>query len=122
MLKGTLIAESLRVGAALSGLRLQITRIRRAEVASAAAGQPREWTVLDFEASEDTADRLATALAACLSTRGAWYVAFRSASEAFVVFAGRVFRYPRGDARGRSEAQAHGRSAGIPEAQLDWPD
>jgi len=37
-----------------------------------------------------------------------------------VVFAGQVFRYPRGDAAGRASAQAYGRQAGVPEAQLDW--
>jgi hypothetical protein len=31
-----------------------------------------------------------------------------------------VFRYPRGDAAGRARAQAYGRQAGVPEAQLDW--
>jgi hypothetical protein len=45
----------------------------------------------------------------------------KSTCEAFVVFPGRVFRYLRGDAAGRTEAQAHGRTVGVPEPQLDWP-
>ena len=49
-----------------------------------------------------------------------WYANFQSATEAYVVFAGQVFRYPRGDAAGRARAQAHGRLLGIPEPQLDW--
>jgi hypothetical protein len=39
-----------------------------------------------------------------------------------VVFAGKVFRYPRGNSAGRAEAQEYARSMGIPEAQLDWAD
>ena len=58
----------------------------------------------------------ASALAAGPGERG--YANFQSATEAYVVFAGQVFRYPRGDAAGR--AQAHGRLHGIPELQLDW--
>lgn len=38
------------------------------------------------------------------------------------LFPGKVFRYPRGDQAGRAEAQAHGRSVGVPEPQLDWTD
>jgi hypothetical protein len=33
-----------------------------------------------------------------------------------------VFRYPRGDAAGRDKAKEYARSAGVPEAQLDWED
>jgi hypothetical protein len=43
-------------------------------------------------------------------------------SERFVVFPGRFFRYPRGDKAGRAQAQSYGRSFGVPEAQLDWPE
>ncbi|MGW5364852.1 hypothetical protein [Actinopolymorpha pittospori] len=37
------------------------------------------------------------------------------------VYAGRVFRYPRGDLAGRAAAADHGRAVGVPEEQLDWP-
>jgi hypothetical protein len=46
----------------------------------------------------------------------------RSEDEAFVVFADRVFRYPRGDTERRAEAEEYGRSVGVPESQLDWPE
>jgi hypothetical protein len=49
-----------------------------------------------------------------------WYVNFQSFAESFVVFPGRVFRYPRGDDSGRAQAQAYGRQLAIPEPQLDW--
>jgi len=35
--------------------------------------------------------------------------------ETFVVYAGRVFRYPSGDKAGRAEAEDYGRSVGVPE-------
>jgi len=44
------------------------------------------------------------------------------ADETFVVFADRIFRYRRGDPAGRAAAERHGRSVGVPEAQLDWPE
>ena len=53
---------------------------------------------------------------------GGWYCDFRSPSETFVVFAGRVLRYPRGEKDGRAEAEAYARSGGVPESQLDWPE
>jgi hypothetical protein len=80
------------------------------------------WTLLDFQAPEADAERLAAALAGCLEPTGGWYVNYNTTAEAFVVFADRVFRYPRGDAAARSEVQAYARSVGVPEEQLDWED
>jgi hypothetical protein len=51
-----------------------------------------------------------------------WYANWNSDAEATVVFPGKIFRYPHGDQAGRAEAQAHGRSVGVPEPQLDWTD
>jgi len=42
----------------------------------------------------------------------------REGEEALV----RAFRYLRGDRAGRAEAEEHGRRAGVPETQLDWPE
>ncbi|MFF9808552.1 hypothetical protein ACF1G5_26145 [Streptomyces coeruleorubidus] len=122
MLEGVLIAESLRVGAESAGVPLRVTKIARVEVEGAAAGQPQRWTILDFTGEEADAEPLAEQLAACLSPTGGWYVNYNTATEAFVVFPGEVFRYPRGRAQGRRRAQDHARSLGIPEAQLDWRD
>lgn len=120
MLTGVLIAESLRVGGVLKDVPVQVTKIERSEAPGPADGQPRVWTLLDFRAAEADADRLPAALAACLAPVGGWYANFNTATEAFTVFAGRVFRYPRGDRARRAEEYA--RSAGVPEAQLDWAD
>ncbi|MFI0544379.1 hypothetical protein ACH3VS_36630 [Streptomyces sp. WSLK1-3] len=122
MLEGVLIAESLRVGTELTGVPLRITKIARVEVNNTAAEQPHQWTLLDFAAEEVDAARLAEQLAACLAPTGGWYVNYNTAVEAFVVFADKIFRYPRKQAEGRREARDYARSIGIPEPQLDWQD
>lgn len=86
------------------------------------AGQPLTWTFIEFEAPLDEAEELAAALSRALDKRLGWCCDFRSPSETFVVFAERVFRCPRGDEDGRSQAEAHARSMGVPESQLDWPE
>lgn len=122
MLEGVLIGESLRVGARLAGVPLRVARVSRIEVPDPGAGQPALWTLLDFTADEADAEPLAEQLAAALAPVGGWYVNCNTAAEAFVVFPGKVFRYPRGQGSGRALAKAHGRSLGIPEGQLDWQD
>jgi len=120
MIQGTLIAESLRVGADLANLELTVRKISRYRASGTTPDQPDVWTVFDFEADETGAETLADRFAAALDEPG-WYVNFESPGENFVVFPGRVFRYPRGDEAGRTQAQAHGRRLAIPEQQLDWP-
>jgi hypothetical protein len=121
MITGTLIAENLRVGAELGGVRLVVRTIRRAAQGDTAAGQPEMWTLIEFEADEADGGALAAAFSQALERPGGWYVDFRTPAETFVVYAGRIFRYPRGDAPGRAEAEAYGRAAGVPDDQLDWP-
>jgi len=121
MLEGTLIAESLRVDAELGGLRLVMRKIRRLAAGDVTIGQPELWTFVEFEADEADADVLAEHLAEVLA-QPSWYTDFRTPRETFVVFAGRIFRYPRGDHPGRADAVAYGRSLGVPENQLDWPE
>jgi hypothetical protein len=83
--------------------------------------QPDIWTTLDFEADQAAARELAHAFADVLDQPG-WYVDFHSPTESFVVFPGRIYRYPRGDQAGRADAQAYGRQLAIPEPQLDWTE
>lgn len=120
MLEGVLIAESLRAGAQLTGIALQITKLTRVEMTDPGQGQPRLWTLLDFTADELEAERLADQLASSLSSTGGWYTDFHTSRDTFVIFADKVFRYPRGQAEGRREALDYGRSVGVPEQQLDW--
>jgi hypothetical protein len=119
MIDGTLIAESLQVGTNLEDLRLTVRKISRYRAQGTTHDQPDIWTVLEFQADEAGAGELAQRFAEVLAQPG-WYVNFESPAESFVVFPGRVFRYPRGDQAGRAEAQAHGRRLAIPEPQLDW--
>jgi hypothetical protein len=77
-------------------------------------------TFVEWEADGDDVDALAQALADALEPADGWYADFTAGDERVVVFAGKVFRYRRGDAAGRAEAVAYGRSVGTPEHQLDW--
>ena len=72
------------------------------------------WTIIWFAARDTLADQLAAALADAPESRGWWYCDFHSDSQVTVVFAGRVFRYQRGNAAGRVEVTAYARSVGCP--------
>ena len=122
VIEGVLIAESLRTGTRLEDVALTVRAIARADDGDTDAGQPLTWTFIEFEAPLEEAERLAAALSRSLDQSLGWYCDFRSPTETFVVFAERVFRYPRGDKGERSKAEAHARSMGVPESQLDWPE
>jgi len=120
MIDGTLIAESLRAGTNLEDLSLTVRKISKYRAAGTTPEQPEVWTVFEFEADEAAGDDLAQAFAGALDDDPVWYVNFQSPSLAYVVYPGKIFRYPRGDQAGRERAQAYGRQKAIPEPQLDW--
>jgi len=123
MLHGILLTEGLRLDAPLEVPGLRVTRIHRADVSkSTTSTQPSTWTFLEFEAEDGLARELSESLANSLLAEGGWYTDFTVQDEHVVVFANRVFRYSRGDKAGRAEAEAYGRSVGVPEHQLDWVD
>jgi hypothetical protein len=121
---GTLIAESVRVGAVLDGPGFAVREIRRVEADLApgqrAAGLPDRWTLVAFDVADERAAELASAFAAVLDEPG-WYADLHTAQRSFVVFRGRVFAYARDDAAGRAAAEAFARERGVPDAQIDWP-
>jgi hypothetical protein len=119
---GALIAESLSKDKPLSDVDLRVRRISRGDVGDVAARQPLTWTFIEFEVDDQVVAALAVALSRSIDPSGAWYCDFRTDEETFVVFAGRIFRYPRGEAEGRAEAESYGRSVGVPAMQLDWPE
>jgi hypothetical protein len=121
VIRGAILAESLIPGMELDGHGMRIIRWARYEVTGAADYQPPLWTLIEFEAPASSNAALASELADRLLSPG-WYANWNSDSEATVVFPGKIFRYPRGDQAGREEAQQHGRSAGVPEPQIDWTD
>jgi hypothetical protein len=120
MLQGTLIAESIRPGTSLDDLNLIVRQITRHAPYGTTDEQPPIWTDIYFEVDEQDAENLARKLADVLDA-GGWYADIRSDTETIVVFRGKIFRYPRGDAAGRADAVTHGRAQGIPDHQLDWP-
>ena len=122
MARGQLIAESVKVGERfrVAGVRLLGVTPVEPPPERLRADQPRRWTFIGFEMDDQLAATVADALAGVLDDAGGWYCNFSTASEAWVVYPGRVFRYPIGDVAGRAEAQAHGRALGVPEPQLDW--
>ena len=61
-------------------------------------------------------------LAGALLTEDGWYADFTVGADHVIVFANRIFRYRRGDCDARREAEAYGRSVGVPDKQLDWND
>jgi hypothetical protein len=119
---GTLLGESIRPGEVLDAVPLTVTNVHRAAAGDIEAGQPELWTFIEFSVAADRAAELAENLIRVLIEEGGWYCDFRSLAEVFVVFYGRIFRYRRGDRAGRAEAEEHGRSMGIPESNLDWPE
>jgi len=121
MVRGRLLTESLRVGVDVRVPSLRVVRFGRHDVSeSTSDGQPDVWTFLDFEAPDEAADELAAALAGALLAGQGWYADFTVGDDHVVVFAGRVFRYAKGDQAGRAAAVEYGRSAGVPDHQLDW--
>jgi hypothetical protein len=93
---GILLAESIRTDAVLDGRPVVVRRIWRRDAGDASAGQPVTWTFIEFEVPDAGVGRLAEALSAVLSP-DRWYCDLRSEDETIVVFAGRVFRYARGE-------------------------
>ena len=132
-MRGRLIAESVRVGAALALTGVELIAVSRHDVSAgtrageeprevdgAVASQPSVWTFIDFAGPDSVADDVAGRLAGVLSAEGGWYADMDVAEDKIVVFSDAVFRYRRGDATGRERAAEHGRRAGVPEHQLDW--
>jgi len=118
MIRGYVIAESIRPGSTLKGIPMTLTKVSRKAQLNASADQPRIWTLIEFETTAKAA-RLANALAALLDDKpSVWYSDFNDGDEKFVVFPKRVFRYRRGDALARRKAQSYAQSLGVP--QLDW--
>jgi hypothetical protein len=122
MIRGTIIAESIKPGSSLKGAPIVVTEILREVATGASSGQPQIWTVINFEAANG-AERLADALSEVLDDGPIpWYCNFTSGDEVFIVYPRKVFRYQRGNVDGRQDAQNFGRNIGVPPSQLDWTE
>ena len=113
---GNLLKESLKDEAILGSL--AITRQETWQVENPAPFQPGTWHAVWFEGDKKQADEVAQDLSRALQPD--WYCNLVTEAHTYVIFGGKVFKYPRGDQVERSKAQAYGRSVGIPEPQLDW--
>lgn len=123
MVKGTLITESLRIGAVLEVDALTVSRVFRRDVAATVtSAQPGVWTFVEFEGPDEIADTLARSLAETLLREGGWYADFSIGNDHVVVFADRVFRYVRGDRKERRKIEEYAAAVGVPLQQIDWVD
>ncbi len=114
---GLLLREGLLNESVLATLTITKTEVWRG-IPDHADFQPADWTAIWFAGDAAEAEAVALRLSQALDRR--WYCNVMTQEHTRVVYGGRVFCYPRGDAAGRAEAQAHGRAQGIPERQLDW--
>ena len=119
MLNGLILKESLEETSVLDSLR--VTRTETWQASNAAAYQPNTWTALSFEADERQADTLAEALSRSLKPQG-WYINASTATDVYVIFPNKVYKYRKGDSVQREEAKRYGLTVGIPESQLDWSE
>jgi hypothetical protein len=120
MIRGAIVAESLRSGAIVEAIPLTVRKLERVD--AGIGEQPPSWTLMWFEAADADADQLADQLSAALEPTGGWYADFHSDSDVTVVFAQHIFRYRRGDAGERAKVAQYARSVGVPEPQLDWAE
>ncbi len=116
MLRGLLLRESLQDESVLGLVRIAKTEVW--DVQNAADWQPKRWTAISFEGQSERADEVAQALSRAM--KPAWYANLSTATHVYVVFAGKVFEYVKGDAQARAEAQAYALSVGVPDSQIDW--
>jgi hypothetical protein len=121
LIRGTILAESIKPGSRFEGHGMRIISWARYEVSGTAEYQPPIWTAIEFEAPAESSGALAADLSDALLLPS-WYANWTSDTEATIVFPGRIFSYSRGGKAGRAEAQEFGRRCGVPEHQLDWTD
>lgn len=105
VVRGVIVENSLRDKSVLEKLTITQTR------------QEGDWVLHDVETTEAQA-----LLVQDVINDGPWYVHFwkEGGEDIIVVFKDKVFRITRGDQETWKEAVAHGRSLGIPDAQLDF--
>jgi len=114
--KGLLLLESLKDGGVLD--LVKVTKTEVWDVGNAVDWQPERWTAVSFEGESNRADKVAEAISRAI--KPAWYANFSTGTHVYVMFEDKVFRYVKGDAQARAEAQSYAISVGIAESQIDW--
>ena len=114
MIEGTLIAESIRVGAELDGVRLVTRKISRSAAGDASVGQPELWTLIEFEAEEPDAGLLAAPSRRCSigSTAGTPISARQTRRSSFI---------PAGSSATRAGIASGGPKPGLTAARRAFP-
>ena len=117
-LRGVLLKESLADDSPLDRVQVMSTNLLRID--NIVPPQPRWWTEVFFEADADGADLILQRFSEQL--RPSWYIHCWTDSHTFVAFAGKVFKYARGDQAARDKVIEYGLSVGVPRHQLDWEE
>ena len=86
-----------------------VTKTEVWDVENAEDGQPDRWTAISFEGESSRADEVAEAMGRAMKPE--WYANFSTETHVYVIFEDRVFKYVKGDAAARAEAQAYATSA-----------
>jgi hypothetical protein len=115
---GLLLKESLQDERVLD--LIEVIKTETWHIDNTADFQPNIWTALTFEGDENQADTIAEKMSQSLKPR--WYINISTEKHAYVIFLGKVFKYPKGDQLKRAEAENYARSLGIPESQIDWDE
>lgn len=116
---GLLLKESLADETILD--RLSVTKVETWELGDRGAPGPPVWTAMSFEGDEENADETARMISDAMH-ESFWYANIHCRVDEIVIFAGKIFRYVRGDAEARKAPEDYARSIGVPEHQLDWED
>ncbi len=116
LMKGFVIKESLKDESLLNEIKIKKTETWKVE--DVAKNVPKVWTALTFEALDKNSSKLAEHISNTIHP--SFYVNFNTEEEQFIIFANKIFRYPRGDMEMRAQAQDYGSQIGIPKMQLEW--
>lgn len=117
MFKGTIIKESLSKEMLWDSLPL--SDFETEALREHAPDQPSVWHLAQLNIEDGDVEKTSQELSESLK-QGTWYVDFSDGATVYIVFLGKVFKYPKGNLEKKKEAQAYGRAIGIPERQLNW--
>ncbi len=112
---GLLLKESLKDMKVLN--LVKITKEEKWDVDNAADFQPKVWNAVEFE-GEGKVEEIVECMSKAMNSR--WYLNISTNKEEFVVFLNKIFRYSKGNKKGKKKAQEYARSLNIPESQIDW--
>lgn len=117
---GVIIEESLIDVSALAGVSIVSTQV---EAVTEEHKTPwvKQWTLHTVEVPPEKAVEVARSIACALDPEHQWYADFKTDTEHFVVYRGKVFHITdRSDKAQYDAATAYGISVGIPAYQVDF--